>query len=207
MMSLRLHRQERTLCLQHGAGASFHLPLGQGGCHRIVVAGAAQAQAVVQQFEAQPEVAVLGADGGLLSGLSVAANLSLALRFSAEHDADMLRDLDHDLQLALRLLGLPADRLARIGRELPAGLSRLECWMVGLVRNLLRPPELLVLDRSFSGLSRQQVHSVLAMLGVYAMFHPFRPTLFVDVQGHELPEIPFCQQTMHLEMEVVACPS
>lgn len=197
--------QGRELTLTGEGGPLLSVPLDQGGRYRVVAPDVTHLELVLQALEAVPGVSVLPAEGGLLGAMSVSANLSLALRYGVDADAAMLRDWEDALQQAFRLCGLSEDRIRSIGREHPVNLDRMDRWLVGYVRYLLRPPEVLVLDRIFAGLSRRQAESVIAMESVYHEFHPFRPTLFVDLDTHGLPEIADCRTTF--ELEAAVCPS
>lgn len=197
--------QGRELVLMGEGGSLLSLPLDQGGRYRMVVPDENQLELVLQALEAVPGVSVLSAEGGLLGAMSVSANLSLALRYGVDADGAMLRDWEYALQQAFRLCGLSEDRIRSIGREQPMNLDRMERWLIGYVRYLLRPPELLVFDRIFAGLSRRQAEAMIAMESVYHEFHPFRPTLFVDLDTHGLPEIADCRTTF--ELEAAVCPS
>lgn len=197
--------EQRRLVLSCDAQAVLSLALDQGGCYRLVLPDLARIEAAVVALEAVPGVAVLPPEGGLLGAMAVSANLSLALRYGREADAVTLREWEHELQLAFRLCGVGADRLRELGRELPMRLERTERWLVGFVLQLMRPSELLVLDRALAGLSRRQADAVIALEAVYHQFHPFRPTLFVDLDAHGLPALPNCRATV--EIEAQACPS
>lgn len=181
----------RTLTLLAGDEPCLALPLDQGGRHRLVVADSATAQQVVAALEHRAGVEVLTDSGGLLGALTVAENFALALRYDA--DPDDPRDWESELETALLLCGLPEERVAMLGREQPMNLERTERWTVGFVRCLLRPPELLVIDRLFAGLARRQADALIAVESVYHLRHPFRTVLFVDLDGHELPELPDCR--------------
>lgn len=196
--------EQRRLRLIDNAGPRLAIPLDRGGRHRIVTADAATADRLVAAYEAWPGTGVLTADGGVLGAMTVAENFSLALRYGADPREDSAATWQHALQLAFELCGMTPERIRDIGRERPMNLERVERWLIGLVRNLLRPPELLVLDRIFGGLSRRQAQTVLALEAVYHDFHPFRPTLFVDIDAHELPAVPDCLS--HLELEMPTCP-
>lgn len=180
------------------------IPLNKGGRHRIIGSDATIVQALVDAFEAWPGVGVLPAGGGLLGAMTVAENFALALRYGVDPKEDTADDWQHALHMGFELCGLSEERIRRIGRERPMSLDRIERWLVGFVRNLLRPPELLVLDRVFSGLSRRQAGAVIALEAVYHDVHPFRPTLFVDIDSHELPAVPDCANCLHLES--LECP-
>ncbi len=203
-MSLLVQLEQRTLVLTGDGEQRLLIPLDQGGRHRIVAPDAATIQCVVDALETCAGVGVLPASGGLLGAMTVADNFALALRYGADPLDDAASEWQHALQLAFQLCGVPEERIRSIGRERPMSLERIERWLVGFVRNLLRPPELLVLDRIFGGLSRRQAEAVITLEAVYHDVHPFRPTLFVDIDSHELPVIPDCMN--RLELEALECP-
>jgi hypothetical protein len=196
--------QGRELVLTGEGGPLLTLPLDQGGRHRIVVPDMAMLEQLLPALEAVPGVSVLAADGGLLGAMTVSANLTLALRYGFDADEIALRDLERGLELAFRLCGLSGDRIRHIGREQPMHLDRVERWLIGFVRYLLRPAELLVFDRIFAGLSRKQAETVIALEAIYHEYYPFRSTLFIDLDGYSMPVIP---SRSTLELEAAACPS
>jgi ABC-type branched-subunit amino acid transport system ATPase component len=196
MPALTARIEGRTLTLLAAGEPCLALPLDEGGRHRLVVADSTTAQQVVEALEGCAGVAVLTDNGGLLGALTVAENFALALRYDAE--AGDQRDWEGDLETALLLCGLPAARIATLGREQPMNLERTERWTVGFTRYLLRPPELLVIDRLFAGLARRQADALIAVESVFHRRHPFRTVLFVDLDGHELPELPDCRSLNEL---------
>ena len=208
-MSFQAVLRQRQLHLSHATQPLLALPLDQGGRWRLVLPDDAGVEAAVEALESTPGVAVLPAQGGLLGSMSVAANLSLALRYGQEADAATLRGWEHKLELVLSLFGVSQTQLRRLGQALPMQLGQLERWLLGLALRVMRPPEVLVLDRAFAGLSRRQSESVLAMLEVYHALHPFRPILCVDLDAHSLPALPQCRGTVGLGTQVLepACPS
>lgn len=203
-MPLRVELEQRSLVLSCDDDRQLAIALDRGGRHRIVTPDAAAAQQVVAAFETWPGVGILPASGGLLGAMTVAENFSLALRYGADPQEDAASDWQHALQLAFELCGMTPERIRSIGRARPMSLEHIERWLIGFVRNLLRPPELLLLDRVFGGLSRRQAGAIIALEAVYHDFHPFRPTLFVDVDSHELPAVPDCLN--RLELETPTCP-
>ena len=194
--ALAARMEGRRFIMTDGDTPCLTLPLDQGGRHRLVVGDSATAHAVVAALEACPGVRILPGGGGLLGALTVAENFALALRYDA--DADDPRDWETELEAALLLCGVPAHRIAALGRERPMNLDRTERWTVGFVRHLLRPPELLVIDRLFAGLARRQADALIAVESAYHRRHPFRAALFVDLDGHELPELPDCNSLFEL---------
>jgi hypothetical protein len=201
--SLTTRMEGRRFVMANGDTPCLTLPLDQGGRHRLVVGDSATAHAIVAALEVCPGVRVLPGGGGLLGALTVAENFALALRYDA--DPDDPRDWEAELEAALLLCGLPAHRIAALGRERPMNLDRTERWTVGFVRYLLRPPELLVIDRLFAGLARRQADALIAVESVYHRRHPFRTVLFVDLDGHELPELPDCKTTSEFAENTCHC--
>ncbi len=188
----------------HADGAScLDLALDEGGRHRLVVEGVADARRVVASLEACPGVGVLTAAGSLPGAMTVAESLALALRYGQEEiDAE---DDEREMEAALLLCGLTPQRVAVLGGEQPMKLPRLERWAIGLARWLLRPPELLVVDRPFAGMTRREAESLIATEAVYHRRHPFRTALFVDLDSHELPDLPDCRSVIHLAEDPCHC--
>lgn len=195
----------RRFSLVDAGEQRLSIPLDEGGRHRLVVANMDSARQVLEAFERCPGVGVLVEDGGMLGAMTVAENFTLALRYDAEPDDP--RDWERELETALCLCGMPLQRLATLGRERPMNLERSERWMVGFARWLLRPPELLVMDRIFAGLARRQADALIAVEAIYHQRHPFRPVLFLDLDSHELPELPECRTLTELaESGETPCP-
>lgn len=197
-MSSRLHAAvaDRLLTLCEGDAPRLSIPLDQGGRHRLVAGDDAIAREVVAALEEYPAVGILPANGGLLGNLTVADNFALLLRYDDDTEDRPVRD--QDLDAALQLCGLTPERIALLAREQPMNLERSERWKVGFVRCLLRPPELLVIDRLFVGLTRRQADGLIAIEALYHARHPFRPVLFVDLDSHELPALPDCRSSTEL---------
>lgn len=185
----------RMLRLLVAGEPRLELPLDAGGRHRAIIADAGMAQRLVAALETWPGTGILPAGGGLLGALTVAENFRLALRYHAEDDAAGLAELEADLAAALSLCGIAPQQALQLGRERPMDVDRRQRWVLGFARWLLRPPELLVLDRACSGLTRRDADALIALQSVYHRRHPFRPVLFVDLDSHELPDLPDCRTT------------
>jgi hypothetical protein len=193
------------LRLSRGDGAFISIALNEGGAYRLRLQNAEQADAVINALESLSTVDVLPSNGGVLGGLPGFEKLDLPLHFGvplAEREDRHWQGLAH---IALRQCGLGDEQIAALGKTMCAELSDTHRWMVGLVRNILRPPEILVMDRTFSGLSRQHVDSRIAMQAVFQVFHPFRPVLFVDVDSYELPQIPHCKAEFEMRGDLCPC--
>lgn len=197
-MSIRTNFSGRYLHLTSESNETLSIPLDHGGRFRVIAPDAPTVGQVLAVLESWPGVSVLPANGGLLGAMTVAENLSLALRYGADRHDDNARDWEPPLQLALQLCGLSDERIRHIGRERPMNLERIERLLIGLVRSLLRPPEFLVLDRIFTGMSRRQADAVITLEALFHDYHPFRPTLFVDIDSHELAALPNCSGQLKL---------
>jgi len=195
-MSMHATVTGRVLTLCEDAAPRLAISLDQGGRHRLVAGDGTIARDAVAALEDCPGVGVLPANGGLLGNLTVAANFALLLRYDT--DSEDRRARDQDLDAALQFCGLTAERIAVLAREQPMNLERGERWKMGFVRYLLRPPELLVIDRLFAGLTRRQADGLIALEAIYHARHPFRPVLFVDLDSHELPVLPDCRSSTEL---------
>lgn len=187
---------DRRLVLRVGEQACLELPLDEGGRHRLVVEDIATARRAVAAIETCSGIGVLGASGSLPGAMTVAESLALALRYGQEEvDAE---DDEREMEEALRFCGLPAGRIAGLGGEQPMSLPRAERWTIGLARWLLRPPDLLVIDRPFAGLTRREAEHLVATQAIYHRRHPFRAALYVDLDSHELMELLDCRGVTHL---------
>ena len=195
--------EARHLLLRQGCNPCLDLPLDQGGRHRLVVEDAAAARRVVAALEACAEVGILPGGGSLPGAMTVAESLALALRYG--QDMVDARDDEREMEIALQLCGLSPQRIAQLGSEQPMRLPRMERWAIGLARWMLRPPELLVIDRLFAGLTRREAEALIAVQAAYHRRHPFRTALFVDLDSHELPELPQCRSLTHFAEDACPC--
>lgn len=202
-MKLDTSIEARQLVLREGEAVRLVLPLDQGGRHRLVVADAAAARQVVAGLEACDGVGILTATGSLPGAMTVAESLALALRYG--QDVIDVRDDEREMEIALQLCGLSSQRIPALGGEQPMRLPRMERWAIGLARWMLRPPELLVIDRLFAGLTRREADALIAVQATYHRRHPFRTALFVDLDSHELPELPECRSLTYFAEDSCPC--
>lgn len=180
----------------------FELPFDQGGCHRLIVADAAMLSELVEHMESTSDaIAVLPANGGLLGAVTVAENLALALYYATYRRDSIATEWESALQQALQLAGISKERIDCIGQELPMHLPHAERLLIGIVRYILRPPEVLVFEHVFATLTRREAEAFIALAALFNAYHPFRPTLFIDLDTHGLPSLPDCRQQVRLEAE------
>lgn len=202
-MTLVASIEARQLVLREGEAVRLALPLDQGGRHRLVVEDVPTAKCVVSALEACADVGILPASGSLPGAMTVAESLALALRYG--QDVVDMQDDEREMEHALALCGLSPQRILALGGEQPMRLPRMERWAIGLARWMLRPPELLVIDRLFAGLTRREADALIAVQAAYHRRHPFRTALFVDLDSHELPELPECRSLTHFAEDSCPC--
>jgi ABC-type branched-subunit amino acid transport system ATPase component len=183
-MAVRMDVQSRSITLQPADGIAIVIRLDHGGSYNLMCPHANEVETLVAELELTPGVAILPQDGGLLGRMTVAENLSLALGFGRADEESSQAEYEADLRTALRLCGVSDMRLATIGWEKPIVMDTVDRWMIGLIRNILVPPELLVIDRVYAGLSRIQAKAVAGIEAVFRKYHPFRPVLWLDVESH-----------------------
>jgi ABC-type glutathione transport system ATPase component len=202
-MTLDAAIEARQLVLRDAEAVRLVLPLDQGGRHRLVVDDVAAARHVVASLEACGGIGILTPSGSLPGAMTVAESLALALRY--DQDVIDLRDDEREMEIALQLCGLSSQRILALGSEQPMRLPRMERWAIGLARWMLRPPELLVIDRLFAGLTRREADALINVQAAYHRRHPFRTALFVDLDSHELPELPECRSLTHFAEDSCPC--
>ena len=204
-MNWQAQTEHRCIVLTQDGAERMRFPLDQGGRFRLIAPDMNSVHDVVDALEELPAVGVLVANGGLLGAKTVAENIAIVLHYGTDARDNVTTEWEDTLNTALRLAGMTPERIAGIGRELPMNLSRTERWLLGFVRCVLRPPELLVFDRIFSGLTRREAEALVALETLFHEFHPFRPVLFVDLDTHELPVISDCRQECHIEETPCLC--
>jgi ABC-type branched-subunit amino acid transport system ATPase component len=177
--------QSRSITLQPADGSALVVRLDHGGSYHLMCPRASEVESLVADLELIQGVAILPQDGGLLGRMTVVENISLALGYGWPGEGTSQAEYEGDLRTALRLCGVGEERMATLGGEKPISMDTVERWMVGLVRNILVPPELLVIDRVYAGLSRIQANAVAGMETAFRKYHPFRPVIWLDVESRE----------------------
>ncbi|PKO83781.1 MAG: hypothetical protein CVU17_06775 [Betaproteobacteria bacterium HGW-Betaproteobacteria-11] len=185
-----------------GTDGRLTLALDRGERQRLVVSDAAAADALVATLAECPETGLLPADGGLPGGLTVAENLSLALAWDATFSP---QSFDILLLQAFAWCGFGQDRLGQLGRRRLLELSPAERWRIGLLRFLVRPPELLVFDRLAAACSLAEAKTMAEGIALYHAVHPFRSSLRIDLAG-ERRETVFAEGAYFADPGV-SCPS
>lgn len=176
-------RQEGGMLELHGPDTALAIELGRGGSYSLSHDDPQWLDELACALE--DHAWVVPPDGGLLSGLSVGANLALALS-DGVHAATAQ---DAALQEALLAAGMPPEKLAQLHRCMPSDLNPLELWTVAWAMALLRQPACLVLDHPMTHLNHAQQHAVLGMVALFQDRHPTCPVLWLNLKPSLSPDL------------------
>lgn len=183
------------------AGHRLEIALDHGEQAHLVLAEAASADALATALARSPRIGLLPADGGLPATLPVAESLALALTWDRE--SALGSTWDRRLELAFGLCGFTDEESATLGRQRLLDLTRSTRWRLGFIRYLVRPPELLVCDRAFAGLTPAEAEIAHHCMAVFHTLHPFRAMLRIDLATHDAPRA----SDVTAPAEVASCPS
>lgn len=197
--TVRFAQRQVTLA---GTDGQLTLALDQGERQRLVVSDAAAADALVATLAECPGTGILPAGGGLPGGFSITENLALAL---AWNDPAATQTVDTLLQSAFEWCGFNRGDLGQLGRRRLLELSPAERWRIGLVRFLVRPPELLVFDRLTAACTFAEAKTVEDGVALYHAVHPFRSSVRIKLAGPMTPALP--EAPSHFADSRVSCPS
>ena len=170
-------------------------PLERGCSYCIVMRSDAQREQLLQEFSARMNAAVVAYDGGLISNLNVWENLSLPVHYHAPQIGGGLEGRVVEL---LRQCGLPNDaEVRRLLGWLPGELSLYEKRLAGFVRAMLVEPELMVYDRIYDGLARDEADRVAQFDNLFHLYFPFRISVLLSFDERKEPGNPR-QHIIHL---------
>jgi ABC-type multidrug transport system ATPase subunit len=127
-------------------------------------------------------VAIAFEDGGLLQSLDAWQNALLPVSYHAAGEVEVAVRRAHAILAALGRR--PDEFVGRAG----SSLSLYERRLAGFVRAMLVEPELLVLDRLFEELGREERRGIAACLDLFAARYPLRRMLYVGFSEVNLPE-------------------
>jgi ABC-type lipoprotein export system ATPase subunit len=132
-------------------------------------------------------VAVAFEDGGLLQSLDAWGNTLLPVSYHAAEEAPAATRRAKGILAALGRR--PEEFIGRHGSALTLHERRL----VGFVRAMLVEPELLVLDRLFEDLGREERQSIAACIELFASRYPLRRMLYVGFAETDLSDFEVMQ--------------
>lgn len=165
------------------AAPRLEIALDHGRQAQLVLTEATSAAALAATLARLPQVGLLPAEGGLPATLPVAESLALALTW--EREPALGSSWDPRLELAFGLCGFTLEESSALSRGRPLDLPRSIRWRLGLVRYLVRPPELLVLDRVFAGLAPAEAGAVRDGIAAFHALYPFRAMLRIDLAADD----------------------
>lgn len=132
-------------------------------------------------------VAIAFEDGGLLQSLDVWRNTLLPVAYHAAHETQVAERRARGI---LAALGRKAEEF--VGRP-GNSLSLYERRLTGFVRAMLVEPGLLVLDRLFEELGREERQGIAACIDLFGLRYPLRRMLYVGFSEVNLPEFEVMQ--------------
>jgi ABC-type multidrug transport system ATPase subunit len=136
---------------------------------------------------AENNVAIAFEDGGLLQSLDAWQNTLLPVAYHAAHEVDVAVRRAHAIFAALGRR--PAEFIGRPGNS----LSLYDRRFAGFVRAMLVEPELLVLDRLFEELGRDERKGIAACIDLFGSRYPLRRVLYLGLSEVNLPEFEVMQ--------------
>jgi len=132
-------------------------------------------------------VAIAFEDGGLLQSLDAWRNTLLPVAYHAAEETQTAERRARGILAALDRT--PEDFIGRPGNA----LSLYERRLAGFIRAMLVEPELLVLDRLFEELGREERQGIAACIDLFGMRYPLRRMLYVGFSDVNLPEFEVVQ--------------
>lgn len=132
-------------------------------------------------------VAIAFEDGGLLQSLDAWGNTLLPVAYHAAGEAPAAARRARGILAALGRS--PEEFVGRPG----SALSLYERRLAGFVRAMLVEPELLVLDRLFEDLGREERQGIAACIDLFGARYPLRRMLYVGFSEVNLPEFEVLQ--------------
>jgi len=127
-------------------------------------------------------VAIAFEDGGLLQSLDAWRNTLLPVAYRA---AEETQTAERRARGILAALGRkPDDFIGRSG----SALSLYERRVAGFIRAMLVEPQLLVLDRLFEELGRDEQQGIATCIDLFGERYPLRRMLYVGFADINLPE-------------------
>ena len=173
-----------------GRTVALTLELDRGHHYRILAEGKLRAS-LCAQLCAKGLAAVVSPDSGLLGNLRVWENLILPLEW---HGAQR-EDLWHRVRSILEQLSFSDDEGQRLCQAMPEALPPFEARAAVFTRGLLLAPEIMVFDRLFAGLGRQESQRAATFQDVFQATYPVRTA--VSFEEHDSPFAPTLHAHIH----------
>ena len=158
-------------------GVCSGINLSPGSSCQLIPASSTRRREVIESLLGQVKSAIVGADGGLISNLSVRENIALPAQY---HSVGSEADRASRLTELTQHFGEDGAALRALDYAQPARLSLLQRRLAGFLRAMLLEPELMVFDSLLEGVSRANAATLREFKRVFHLYFPFRHVVFVN---------------------------
>lgn len=163
-------------------------PLEVGASYCLILHSEVRRKQMLDTLASKPSTAVVAYDGGLISNLTLRENLLLP---AAYHAAASLGDLAGRITEILSRCGLHGDAEAdALLGLLPGEASLYQKRLAGFVRAMLQEPDLMIYDRIFDGVAREDAERIVRFDALFHLYFPFRTSVLLsygereEIAGH-----------------------
>ena len=128
-------------------------------------------------------VGLIWNQGGLLSNIRVWENILLPLEY---HYNTVAGDIVHSVLSLLAELGVEGEEAERLLQSTPYTIPVHMKMFIGLIREILLDPEIVIYDSLFDGLERRSVTGLVKLIKGFEESAPDRPTLSLSTDERTL---------------------
>ncbi len=128
-------------------------------------------------------VGLIWNQGGLLSNIRVWENILLPLEY---HHNAVSADIEHSVLDLLSVLGVEGADAERLLQSTPYTIPVHMKMFIGLIREILLDPEIVIYDSLYDGLERRSVKGLLKLIKGFEEASPERPTLSLSTDERTL---------------------
>ena len=164
-------------------GVCSGIELIPGSSCQLIPASSTRMGEVLESLLGQVKSAIVGADGGLISNLSVRENIALPAQY---HNVGSDADRASRFTELTRHFGEDGAALRAVDHAQPARLSLLQRRLAGFLRAMLMEPQLMVFDSLLEGVSRANAAKLCQFKHVFQLYFPFRHVVFVNLDEDPL---------------------
>ena len=158
-------------------GVCTGIKLSPGSSCQLIPASSTRRHEVLESLLAQVKSAIVGADGGLISNLSVSENIALPAQY---HNVGSDADRASRMTELTQHFGEDGAALRAFDHAQPVWLSPLQTRLAGFLRAMLMEPELMVFDSLMEGISRANAAKLRDLKRIFHLYFPFRHVMFVN---------------------------
>ena len=136
-----------------------------------------------EHIELFRRVGLIWNQGGLLSNIRVWENILLPLEY---HYNTVAGDIVHSVLSLLAELGVEGEEAERLLQSTPYTIPVHTKMFIGLIREILLDPEIVIYDSLFDGLERRSVTGLVKLIKGFEESDPDRPTLSLSTDERTL---------------------